>query len=331
MASYQDPRRDPDAAIERGPAFGFFERKSQFAPRMAVVHYFAHLLRVETQLRNREQPIGIDPRVLTADRTFHSLAPFRRKMRYLIQAQVTPPCPIAQIQSRHDVEKPHEPGGFVPWITDKPFVRAFASQDDFLTIGMNALGKFEQGAASGVDHRSFSGFNEPGITFECFQIAIVLDNGWLRSDVPRRETRCTQFIKLRLIHPHRVSVDCRTLETTSKGEDHARIHTARQIRSNRDIRAQSFLDGLRKKPLEFIHQRTRIISPFLFTLGRKIHFPIGAFGNDRTRARTSRRNAEAVSWWQELNTFETGPRSRHGGEGEHVIESPAIGSRWNHS
>src|SRR6267142_4585795 len=96
MASYQDPRRDPDAAIERGPAFGFFEGKSQFAPRMAVVHYFAHLLGVETQLRNREQPIGIDPRVLTAERTFHSLAPFRGKMRHLVQAQITAPRQLAQ-------------------------------------------------------------------------------------------------------------------------------------------------------------------------------------------------------------------------------------------
>ena len=196
---------------------------------------------------------------------------------------------------------------------------------------MNALGKFEQGAAGGVDHRSFGGFNEPGITFERFAIAVLLDDRWLGPDVPRGETRCTQFVKLRLIHANGVGVDRRTFETAGQGEDHARIHTAGKIGSHWHIRAQPFFDRLQKEPLEFIHQRTRIVSPLLFTLRREIHFPVGAFGNDRTLARISRRNAQAVSRRQKLNPFKTGPRPRHRGEGEDVIESLAIGSRRHHS
>src|SRR5260370_18132194 len=92
---------------------------------------------------------------------------------------------VAKIHSRPSSEKSHELGRFVPWITDQPFVGAFAGQDDFLAIGMNALGKFEQRAAGRVDHRSFGGFNESRITFERFAIAVLLYDRWLGSDVPR--------------------------------------------------------------------------------------------------------------------------------------------------
>ena len=209
-------------------------------------------------------------------------APFRRKMWHFVQPQITAARPVAQIQSRHDVEKSHQLGRLIPWITDQPFVCAFAGEDDFLSVRMDALGQFEQGAARGIDHRSFGGFNEPWITFERFAIAVFLDNWRLGSDVPRGETGRAQFVKLRLIHPHRVSVDRRTFETAGQGEDHARIHTAGKIGSDRNIRAQPFLDRLQEELLEFIDQRTRIVSPFLFTLRREIHFPVGAFRNDRT-------------------------------------------------
>ena len=65
-------------------------------------------------------------------------------MRHLIQTQVTALCPKTQIQSRQDVEKSEELGRLVPGITDEPLVGTFAGQDDFLAIGVNALGEFEQ-------------------------------------------------------------------------------------------------------------------------------------------------------------------------------------------
>ena len=208
-------------------------------------------------------------------------------MRHFVQAQITAARQVAQIHSRDGVEKSHELGRLVPRITDQPFVGAFAGEHDFLAIGMNAFGQFEQGAARCIDHRSFGGFNEPWITFERFAIAVLLDNRWLGPDVPGGETCRTQFVKLRLIHSHGISVDRRTFETAGQGEDHARIHPTGKIGSHWNIRAQPFFDSVQKELLEFIDQRTRIVSPFLFTLRREIHFPVGAFRNDRTLARIS--------------------------------------------
>ena len=96
------------------------------------------------------------------------------------------------------------------------------------------------------------------ITFERFAIAVLLDNRRLGPDVPGGETGGTQFIELRLIHAHGISVDRRTFETAGQGEDHARIHPTGKIGSHGNIRAQPFFDSLQEEPLEFIDQRTRI-------------------------------------------------------------------------
>jgi len=130
--------------------------------------------------------------------------------------------------------------------------------------------------------RSFGGFNEPRITFKRLAIAILLDNRWLGPDVLGRETCRTQFVKLWLLHSHSISVDSRTFETGGQGEDHTRIHTTGKIGSHWNIRSQPFFDSVQKEPLEFIYQHIRIVSPFLFTLRREIHFPIGPFRYDRT-------------------------------------------------
>src|SRR5260370_38632082 len=103
-----------------------------------------------------------------------------------------------------------------------------------------------------------------GITLKRVAIAVLLYNGRLRSDVPGRKTGRTQFIKLRLIHSHSVSVDRRALETAGQGEDHARINTTREEGAYWHIRPQPFCHGLQEQPLESIHQRTPMIYHFLF-------------------------------------------------------------------
>ena len=179
----------------------------------------------------------------------------------LFKPQIAAARPVTQIHSRDGVEKSHQLGRLVPWVTDQPFVGPFAGKDDFLTVRMDALGQFEQGAASGIDYWRFGRFNQLWITFERFAIAVLLHNRRLGSDVPGGETCRTQFIKLRLIHPHGIGIDRRTFETAGQGEDHARIHTAGKIRSHWNIRAQPLLHGLHQELLEFIHQRTRILLP----------------------------------------------------------------------
>ena len=109
-------------------------------------------------------------------------------MRHFVQPQITAARPVAQLQSGHDVEESQQLGRLIPRVTDQPFVCAFAGKDDFLSVRMDALGQFQQGAARCIDDRSFGGFNEPGITFERFTIPILLDNRRLRPDVLSRET-----------------------------------------------------------------------------------------------------------------------------------------------
>jgi len=106
----RDPRRDPNAAIERGSGWRCRE-EIPFAPH----GWLSFLLRTSAQSRNgasesrathRNRSMRFGTRHRTSTRSRHSGG----KCGPLFN-QVTPPCPIAQIQSRHDVEKPHEPGG----------------------------------------------------------------------------------------------------------------------------------------------------------------------------------------------------------------------------
>ena len=175
---------------------------------------------------------------------------------------------------------------------------------------MNALREFEQRSTRGINDGTFRGFNQAWITFQRFAIPILLNDRRLCPDVPRGQTGCVELIELRLFNADRIGVNRGTFQPTGQRQDHARIDATRKIRADRNIGPEPFFNGLQQKALEFVHERGRILAPFLFALCWKIHLPVGALCDLWPRTGTCRRYPNAMSRREELNTFETSPRTR---------------------
>jgi tetratricopeptide (TPR) repeat protein len=59
--------RDPDAAVERMPAFGARKWDLQIGPWVCVLAHFVHRLGIKAELGQTEQAVGVNPRVRAAD------------------------------------------------------------------------------------------------------------------------------------------------------------------------------------------------------------------------------------------------------------------------
>ena len=97
-----------------------------------------HRLAIEAQLRDREQSVGIDPGIRTADRIFDFLAPSNGKIRDLIRPQVCNASDIAETKTGYQVEVTQQFRRLVPRVADKPFVRALAGQHYLLSASVDA-------------------------------------------------------------------------------------------------------------------------------------------------------------------------------------------------
>src|SRR3954447_19417267 len=79
MTGEENSRGNPNAAMQRIPAFRALEREVQLGPRILLRGHFAHRLAVETKLGDREHAVGIDPRIRTADCALDLVTPRVRK------------------------------------------------------------------------------------------------------------------------------------------------------------------------------------------------------------------------------------------------------------
>src|SRR5437762_14026315 len=104
MTGQKNARRYPHSAMERRPALRALDRKIQFGPRICVPEGFTHRFAVETQLRDREHAVGIDPGVRTGDSILDFPAPRIRKMRDLVDPQISVASHVAETKAGDQVE-----------------------------------------------------------------------------------------------------------------------------------------------------------------------------------------------------------------------------------
>jgi len=95
VSSQGDARRDPDAAIQRVPAFGAFDWKSQIHPGIEFLQHFAHWRSIEPKLGEPEQPVRINPGVRAADGFFHPASKSGRILWHLEHPKIGAPCTLA--------------------------------------------------------------------------------------------------------------------------------------------------------------------------------------------------------------------------------------------
>src|SRR5215472_10934051 len=97
-------------------------------------------------------------------------------MRDLVQMEVSVPRKITQWEAGHEVEETDQLCSFVPWITNQPFVCAFAGQYDFLPITVDATSKLEERGARCINDRSFRGGDQFRISRNYIVVAKILYN-----------------------------------------------------------------------------------------------------------------------------------------------------------
>src|SRR6516225_1291952 len=105
MAGQENARGNPHSTVQRVPPPGAIERKVQLVPWIRLREGFAHRLTIKAQLGNRENTVGIDPGVWSANRTFNLLAPCICKLRDLVEAKVSLTRNLAQWQTGYKVEE----------------------------------------------------------------------------------------------------------------------------------------------------------------------------------------------------------------------------------
>src|ERR1051325_6010943 len=253
-------------------------------------------------------------------------------MRHLVGPEVGIARNIAQPEAGNQIKKPYEFGRFVPWISDKPFVGAFASEHDFLSTAVDFSRKLEQRGAGGIDDGRFGRGNQSGIRLECVLVPKILHDWRLGPDMAGGKTCGIEFVEIGLVHADRVGIDGWAFQMAGQRHDHAGVHAARKISAHRNISAQSLFDGLEEKLFEIIHQPLGIIAPFLTTLIGKIHFPKRTFLHNCFRAVSACwRDAQVMPSRQKVDAFETRSWTGDGRERKDVIDASAIRSRRDHT
>src|ERR1700730_150197 len=119
---------------------------------------------------------------------------------------------------------------------------------------------------------------------------------------------------------------------TGKSGSHARVDATRQIGTYRHVRPQPLLHRLQHYLLEAIHQSAWVSSRVLVAPIGKIHLPIRMFADGGGSAAIVTWNyPQVMPRRQKLHAFETGGRSRQGGECKNMIDTAEVGSRRHQS
>src|SRR4051812_9700911 len=177
------------------PPAGTFPREVQLGPRIFLRCRFQHFLAVKAKLGNRQQTVGVDPCIRTADCTLHFAAPLSAEMRHFVQPQVS--AARDETKARNQIEVTDELRRFVPRITNQPFVGAFTRKYNLLAATMHASRKLEQCSAGGVDYWRFRCSDKAWIRAERVFAAEILNDRRLGADMSRRKTCGIEFIHLR--------------------------------------------------------------------------------------------------------------------------------------
>jgi hypothetical protein len=112
-----------------------------------VVADFVHGLAVEAEFGEGEEAVGVDPSIWATDGGFELGAEVEGVLGDVMPFEEGAAGTIAEGETGDEVEEVEGFGDFVPGITCEPFVRAFASEDDFLSVFVDAAGEHEESGA----------------------------------------------------------------------------------------------------------------------------------------------------------------------------------------
>ena len=109
----------------------------------------------ETEFGHAHEPVNIQPGVV-AGRGFLVATDQRPwESRGASQTHIGPAAQLAQLQSRDEIEQPHQAVDLVPGIPGQPFIGPLARQSHLIALGVDLAGQHQQGSAGGVDYRRF--------------------------------------------------------------------------------------------------------------------------------------------------------------------------------
>src|SRR5262249_49987248 len=141
-----------------------------------------------------------------------------------------------------------------------------------------------------------------------------------------------EFVELGSVNANRIGIDRRTLQMASKGRDHTRVNTARQISADRHIRPQSLLDRIQHYLFEAIHQRAGVSTADLVRTDQEVQLPVGPFTYGEYAVVTlPLEQLQIMAGRQELHTLKTGYRPRHGRKRKNMVNTAQVRFRGHHA
>ena len=292
-----------------------------------MVSDFVHGLAVEAEFGEGEEAVGVDPGIGAADGGFELGAEIEGVLGDAIPFEEGAAGAVAEGESGDEVEEVEGFGDFVPGITCEPFVRAFASEDNFLSVFVDTAGEHEEGSAGGIDDGGFGGLDELGVGFEDVGGAEGLDEGRGDADVFGGLIGAAEFVEDGIVDLDGVGADVGAFDVAGHGDDEAGVEAAGEVGADGDVCAEAFFDGVEEDLLEFVDELLRVggVGKRFVALIREVEFPEGLFADDRFFAGFGAGgDLEEVTGGEEVDAFKAGDGAGHGGEGEDLIEATAV-------
>lgn len=245
-----------------------------------MVSDFVHGLAVKAEFGEGEETVGVDPGIGASDGGFELGAEVEGVLGDVMPFEEGAAGAVAEGEAGDEVEEVEGFGDFVPGITCEPFVRAFAGEDDFLSVFVDAAGEHEERGAGGVDDGGFGGLDEFRVGFEDVGGAEMLDQGRGDADVFGGLIGAAEFVEDGIVDLDGVGADVGSFDAASHGDDEAGVEAAGEVGADRDICAEAIFDGGEEDLLEFVDELVRVGGGVLVALVGEVELPEGLLADD---------------------------------------------------
>ena len=245
-----------------------------------MVSDFVHGLAVEAEFGEGEEAVGIDPSIGASDGGFELGAEVEGVLGDVMPFEEGAAGEVAEGEAGDEVEEVEGFGDFVSGITCEPFVRAFAGEDDFLSVFVDAAGEHEERGAGGIDDGGFGGLDELGVGFEDVGGAERLDEGWGDAELTGGLIGAAEFVEDGIVDLDGVGADVGAFDVAGHGDDEAGVEAAGEVGTDGDICAEAFFDGGEEDLLEFVDELLGVGGGVFVALVGEVELPEGLLADD---------------------------------------------------
>ena len=141
------PCAHPQPTVQRMPLLCPLHIHPEAAPRTIIGQHFPHRRSVKAELRQREDAVGIYPRIGPADGIFEATPKLGRILRNLAHPKKCAASCVAQPKPRNGVQRTEQFCDFIPRVASQPLIRALAGEHHFLPALMDSPRELEQRGA----------------------------------------------------------------------------------------------------------------------------------------------------------------------------------------